>query len=153
MQKKRKKSLKRHDSLQPLSRHHMEALHLALKLTRAGTEESRLSPEEVREELRNFWEPAGQEHFREEEEILLPAYAEYKDINQAEFVEMLLEHVKIRSLINQILNKDEINIEKMNELGVLLNDHVRKEERIVFEKIQAELPEDVLLELEPYLHD
>src|SRR5690625_638029 len=86
MSEKRRRRLKRHESLQPLSRHHMEALHLALKLRRAGTEKSDLTLEELQQELKNFWEPNGQEHFREEEEILLPTYAQYKDINQPEII-------------------------------------------------------------------
>lgn len=153
MHKKRRRSLKRHKSLQPLSRHHMEALHLALKLRRAGTEKSLLTPKEIKHEVKKFWEPKGQEHFREEEEILLPTYAQYASVNQPEIIELLLEHVKIRSLINQVIQKEEIDLSIMHELGELLNDHVRKEERVVFEKIQKELPEEILVELEPYLHD
>ncbi|HLS36282.1 MAG TPA: hemerythrin domain-containing protein [Bacillota bacterium] len=153
MSEKRRRRLKRHESLQPLSRHHMEALHLALKLRRAGTEKSDLTLEELQQELKNFWEPNGQEHFREEEEILLPTYAQYKDINQPEIIEMLLEHVEIRSLVKQILAMDDIDETVMHKLGELLDAHVRKEERIIFERIQKELPEDVLIELEPYLHD
>src|SRR5690625_5911120 len=96
MSEKRRRRLKRHESLQPLSRHHMEALHLALKLRRAGTEKSDLTLEELQQELKNFWEPNGQEHFREEEEILLPTYAQYKDINQPEIIEMLLDRKSTR---------------------------------------------------------
>lgn len=155
MKKKKRESLKRHESLQPLSRHHMVALHLGLKLRRAGTDKSQLTLEEIQQEVREFWEPDGQEHFREEEEILLPTFAQYASIDRPEMVDMLMEHVQIRALIDQILKmeKDEIDISIMHELGELLETHVRKEERITFEMIQKELPEDVLTELGPYLHD
>lgn len=152
LEKKQRKSLKRHESLQELSRHHMEALHLALKLRRAGTDKSSLTPEETQQEVKEFWEPNGQEHFREEEEILLPTFAQYAEIDRPEIIDMLMEHVKIRALINQVIEMDEIYLGIMHELGELLNEHVRKEERVIFEMIQGELPEDVLIDLAPYLH-
>lgn len=149
---KRKKGLKRHESLKPLSRHHMIALHLGLKLSRAGTDKSQLTNEEVKQELKNFWEPDGQEHFREEEEILLVAFAKYNSIDRPEVTDMLLEHVKIRALIDTILTNEDIDITMMHELGALLEVHVRKEERVIFPMIEKALPEEVLVDLAPYLH-
>ncbi|SHF95272.1 hemerythrin domain-containing protein [Ornithinibacillus halophilus] len=146
------KGIKRHESLKPLSRHHMVGLHVALKLKRAGTEESRLTLEEIKRDVDDFWNPNGQEHFREEEEILLPAYAEYASIEQPEVIEMLLEHVKIRSQIKQILDAEEFNTSKMQALGELLETHIRKEERVIFPMIEKALPEEKLIELAPYLH-
>lgn len=130
----------------------MVGLHTALKLKRAGTKESRISMEEILQDAKNFWEPGGQEHFREEEEILLPTYAEYAKIDQPEIVEMLLEHVSIRSGMNRLL-KNELNIEEMHELGNLLEKHIRKEERIIFPMIEKALPEEKLKEIETYLHE
>lgn len=147
----RRKGLKRHESLKPLSRHHMIALHLGLKLSRAGTDESKLTNEEVKEELQAFWEPDGQEHFREEEEILLTAFAQHASVDRPEVKEMLLEHVQIRALIRTILDTAEIDIKVMHELGALLEVHVRKEERVIFPMIEKALPEDVLINLAPYL--
>ena len=152
MERKRK-GLKRHETLKPLSRHHMIALHLALKLSRAGTDKSRLTVEEIKQELQEFWNPNGQEHFREEEEILLTAFAQHASIDRDEIKEMLLEHVEIRALIDTILKMDEIDITVMHKLGALLEMHVRKEERVIFPMIEKALPEDVLKELAPYLHE
>ena len=152
MERKRK-GLKRHETLKPLSRHHMIALHLALKLSRAGTDKSRLTVEEIKQELQEFWNPNGQEHFREEEEILLTAFAQHASIDRDEIKEMLLEHVKIRALIATILKMDEIDVTVMHQLGTLLEMHVRKEERVIFPMIEKALPEDVLEELAPYLHE
>ena len=152
MERKRK-GLKRHETLKPLSRHHMIALHLALKLSRAGTDKSRLTVEEIKQELQEFWNPNGQEHFREEEEILLTAFAQHASIDRDEIKEMLLEHVKIRALIATILKMDEIDVTVMHQLGTLLEMHVRKEERVIFPMIEKALPEDVLEELAPYLNE
>jgi len=131
----------------------MVALHLGLKLRRAGTEKSQLSLEEIKQEVQVFWEPGGQNHFREEEEILLPVYSEHASIEQEEIIEMLLEHVRIRSLINRIISSEEIEIEVMHQLGDILETHVRKEERIIFPMIEKALPEEVLKEMAPYLHE
>jgi hemerythrin-like domain-containing protein len=147
----KRKALKRHESLQPLSRHHMIGLHTGLKLSRAGTEESRISYEEILADAKAFWEPDGQAHFREEEEILLPAFATYGDINQPEIIEMLLEHVTIRSQMDLLL-KGKCSLEETRQLGVLLQNHIRKEERIIFPMIEQALPEEKLIELAPYLH-
>lgn len=149
---KKRKGLKRHESLKPLSRHHMIALHLALKLSRVGTDKSKLTPQEMKEELREFWEPNGQQHFREEEEVVLTAFAKYAPINRPEIIDMLLEHVTIRSLIDTILTSTTLELEQMHELSNILEAHVRKEERIIFPMIEKALPEEVLIELAPYLH-
>lgn len=148
----RGKSLERHESLKPLSRHHMVALHLALKLRRVGTEKSKLTPKEIQQELRNFWIPEGQEHFREEEEVLLTTYAQHANIDKPEIQDMLIEHVKIRALIDSILKmKEEVNIAAIHDLGELLDAHIRKEERVIFPMIEKALPEDILMEMAPYL--
>ncbi|WP_228550225.1 hypothetical protein [Salinibacillus xinjiangensis] len=69
---KRNKGIQRHDSLYPLSHHHHHALFLALKLKRIGTEKS---------ELKYFWEKDGNQHFRDEEEIVLPVFAQISRLN------------------------------------------------------------------------
>lgn len=149
----KRKGLKRHTSLQPLSRHHMIGLHLALKLKRVGTPESKLTINEVIAEVQDFWQPEGQNHFREEEEILLPVYNESNDVNNPEIIVMLLEHVKIRSGIEKLLRvKEQFAVEEMHALGTLLETHIRREERVIFPMIEKGLTEDQLIDLAPYLH-
>ncbi|HLR59242.1 MAG TPA: hemerythrin domain-containing protein [Pseudogracilibacillus sp.] len=148
----RRKGIKRHDALKPLSRHHTLGLHIGLKLSRSGTEESKITLKEIIADTKKFWSPGGEEHFREEEEIVLPVYAKYADINKPEIVDMLLEHVTIRSGMKQLLN-DELTIEEMRNLGKLLQDHIRKEEQIIFPMIEKALPEIELEKLAPYLHE
>ncbi|HLS66747.1 MAG TPA: hemerythrin domain-containing protein [Pseudogracilibacillus sp.] len=150
--KPKKRGMKRHTVLQPLSRHHMEALYLGVKLRRAGTEKSTLTKEELIHEVKSFWNPNGERHFREEEEILLPTYAKYGDIEQKLIVDMLLEHVRIRSLVKTITTET-VDVETLHTLGELLETHIRKEERIIFPMIEKALPEDVLQEMAPYIHD
>ncbi len=147
----RKKGIKRHVALQPLSRHHMLGLHVGLKLSRAGTKESKISLEEIITDAKNFWEGA-EEHFREEEEIVLPTYAKYADINKPEIIEMLLEHVTIRSGMKQLL-EDQLTLAELRDLGVLLRNHIRREEQVIFPMIEKSLPEEELEKLAPYLHE
>jgi len=147
----RGKSLDRHESLRPLSRHHMIALHMALKLQRVGTEKSKLTPKEMQQEIQSFWIPGGQQHFREEEEILLTTFAQHANVNIPQIKDMLIEHVQIWALMDTILKMDDIDVSIMHELGVLLNNHIRKEERIIFPMIEEALPEEVLKDIAPYL--
>lgn len=146
--------IKRHESLHPLSHHHTNALHVALKLRRVGTDKARESLDEVINDLDDFWNPAGQEHFREEEDVLLGTYAEYVDISTVpEVQEMLIEHIQIRARINQILRAEEPDLAFIRELGEFLNDHIRKEERVIFPMIEQAIPDERLVELAEYIHE
>lgn len=150
----KRKGLKRHEALYGLSHHHTNALFMALKLRQAGTEKSRHPVDTVIRDLQEFWEFDGNAHFREEEEILLPAFAQYADINRPEIKELLLEHVTIRAQIAELQEQEDApDIPLMHELGTLLESHIRKEERIVFPMIEKTLPEEKLRELGEVLHD
>src|SRR5699024_8731028 len=144
--------IKRHETLKALSRQHMEGLHLALKLKQAGTEKNQLNHEERRKEAGEICNPNGQNHDREEEEIILAEYAQSADINDATVIDVLLEHVTIRSHMSKLLSKEGMNIEEMQAFGALLESHIRHEERVVFPMIEQALPEEKLIELAPYFH-
>lgn len=133
---------KRHPSLQPLSRHHHHALVVAQMLILQQEPQ-----EEIKDKLKDFWVNGGREHFREEEEYLLPEYAKYQSLDRPEIYGLLVEHVKIRSLISGICADG--NLGKMKELGEMLKEHIRKEERVVFPMIQEGVPEESLRKLEP----
>ncbi|WP_051302255.1 hemerythrin domain-containing protein [Salibacterium aidingense] len=148
--KPKRESIKRHEALYPLSHHHHQALFVALNLKRAGTELSRYSVTEVLEDTLSFWEPAGKQHFREEEEILLTAFARYDSVDHPEIKDMLMEHVQIRALIDSISQASNPPVETLQKLGILLENHVRKEERVIFPMIERVLPEEKLQELSAY---
>ncbi|AIF44343.1 hemerythrin domain-containing protein [Virgibacillus sp. SK37] len=146
-----KKGIKRHEVLKPLSRHHMIGLHLALKLKRAGTKESRWTVDQIIQDADQFWKPDGLRHFKEEEEFLLPAFAEAGDLDHPLIQLMLEEHEKIRANMDLLLQHS-MKISEMHELGHLLEEHIRREEREIFPMIEQALPEDKLQQLAPYLH-
>ncbi|WP_185819610.1 hemerythrin domain-containing protein [Salibacterium salarium] len=144
----------RHEALQPLSRHHREALFTAINLKRAGTDKARFSLKKVLSDTKEYWEKSGKRHLRQEEEILLSAFAEFRSLDCPEIKEMLEEHVNIRAQMNKLLSKGyEDNIEEMNKTGELLEDHIRKEERRIYPFIEKALSEEKLKELVSLLHE
>lgn len=144
--------VKRHPGLQPLSHHHHHAMAAAKRLKMAGIQHKGYRLEDVREYLAAYWEPGGQAHFREEEEILLPVYAQYASPDHPLIAEMLLEHIQIRSLIQQILSQEPVTVEQMERLGTLLEEHVRKEEQVIFPLLEQAIPDEVLASLESSFH-
>ena len=83
--------MKRHPTLQRLSRHQL-ALAVALELTRAVE----ATAPAARTRFLNFWRAEGRQHFRQEEEILLPAFARRGDPRHPIVARVLTDHVELR---------------------------------------------------------
>jgi hemerythrin-like domain-containing protein len=88
-------------------------------------------------------------HFREEEEVLLPAYARHTRLDRdADVMRILADHAEIRAAVLEIEQrlaaKASIAAEEMGRLGKLLHDHVRLEENEVFPRIEKTLGEEQL---------
>ena len=126
--------MKRHRALQPLSRDHHIALTVALKLRRATETDA----DEVREAFLAFWTENGAGHFRVEEDVLLPAFAEHGDPDDPRVVTMLLDHVRIRAQARAIA-RGGADVDALHTLGSALERHVRLEEREVFPLIEEAL--------------
>lgn len=141
--------MKRHESLHFLSQHHHFALIEALHVRRAKELPAAKRSAAFRkqaEEFVRFWKKTGQQHFREEEEVLLPAYARHRDISEdRDVVRMLADHAEIRALIGEIeeaLDAGTPPDEKLVALGRLLQQHVRLEEDRIFPRIERALSEE-----------
>jgi hemerythrin-like domain-containing protein len=141
--------MKRHPSLHPLSQHHHFALIQALGMRRAAE-----APEEKREaaverqaaKFVAFWQKTGHLHFREEEEILLPAYARHTRLDQdRDVIRMLADHAEIRAAVQDFEErrgkKEAIPVKAAADLAKLLHDHVRLEENVIFPRIEKVLGE------------
>lgn len=146
--------MKRHASLHPLSQHHHFVLIEALEIRRARQQPAAKRPAALRrvaEKFVRFWKKAGQQHFREEEEILLPAYARHVLLEgDRDVMRMLSEHAVIRALaqdIEALLAASQPVEEKITELARVLNDHVRLEENTIFPRIEKTLRDDELAAL------
>lgn len=125
--------MKRAPSLRDLSDDHHTALIVALRCKRATESNHQAIWAEVRAGRAGHFLP----HFALEEELLLPA------------LEALSQHpiaARIRSdhaALLAPLEDERPSLEVVTEFGALLEQHVRFEEREVFERFQHELPEDV----------
>lgn len=128
--------VKRSAALAELSRDHHHALAIAARLRRA-TPDTAVAD---REALLDYWDHAGRRHFRDEEEILLPAYAAHADPHHPLVARVLCELVAIRALVAGVEATAAPVVERLQALGAALAHHVRLEERRLFGLIEATLP-------------
>jgi hemerythrin-like domain-containing protein len=129
--------MKRTEALRPLSRDHLKSL-LAAKRLRNATDAAQAG-----RDFLEFWKTEGQHHFRVEEEVLLPGWALHCPVDRVAVARMLEEHLAIRRGALRAGAK-EASLEELRDLGRLLDDHVRFEERELFPMVERALaPEDL----------
>ena len=128
--------MKRDPALVSLSRDHHQALVVAKKLRDATGENAGAA----RAAYLSYWEDHGEAHFRLEEEILLPAYAAHGDAYHPLVARTLCDHVAIRQRADALLHDPAPAVATLHELGGLLADHVRREERELFPLIERAIP-------------
>lgn len=130
--------MKRSPALIPLSRDHHHALDVARRLRRASAEDV----DDAIAYLRDFWEPRGRRHFEIEEQLLLPAVPETDAEWREAAARVRAEHGAIRARVTAVEG-----VEAAGELGRMLHDHVRFEERELFALLEARLTEEELTRL------
>lgn len=132
--------MKRDPALISLSHDHHQALFVAHNLTRAtrGTATAALSS------LNAYWSGHGEAHFRAEEEILFPAYVRHAGPSDALVAQALSDHAEIRGRIDGLDVGAAEDLPALSELGRLIADHVRLEERKLFPRIEEALPQQEL---------
>jgi hemerythrin-like domain-containing protein len=125
--------VKRSPELTPLSRDHHKALTAARGLKRAD------DPGEAATAFVAFWDSHGRHHFQIEEEVLLPGWVDSDvDADRSMITRVLDEHLRIRVLARR-LERRELNLDELKEMGHLLEEHVRFEERQLFPRIEERL--------------
>jgi Hemerythrin HHE cation binding domain len=132
--------MKRDPALVSLSRDHHQALAVARRLRRATLE----TESEARTDALRFWSAAGRAHFRLEEEVLLPAFARHGDAHHPFVARALCDHVAIRQRMDALELDRSPPLASLHELGAVLSDHVRFEERELFALIEHALPDSDL---------
>jgi hemerythrin-like domain-containing protein len=132
--------VKRSEALKQLSRDHHQALVVAQRLRRAD------DADEARETFLEFWLGHGRNHFRVEEEVLLPLWAERGPSGHPVVARVLTDHLAIRSRAGR-LERDGMKLVELRELGKILERHVRLEEGELFPLIEDTLDEEALAEL------
>lgn len=122
----KKKPLKRHPALQPLSHDHHQGLLLCWKI-RQGFKLG-IEPSRIKTYCEWFWENHLQSHFEEEEKVIFPVLsAQNSLVKQA-----LSEHKRLRNLFSNWENL-ELTLGQIEEI---LEKHIRFEERIFFPAVQ-----------------
>lgn len=130
--------MKRHPALVPLSHDHHQVLVVAQQLRRATA----ATVGEVAAAFLAAWQSEEEQHFRVEEELLLPAYAVYGDPADPIVMRMLQDHMLIRRDAERVRKAP--SVELLHDLGERLAAHVRLEERELFPLIEETIPEPEL---------
>jgi hemerythrin-like domain-containing protein len=131
-------SLKRVPALVPLSQDHHHSLVESLRLREAAAASpSRASA--VAQDFLEHWRSAMRGHFSDEEEVLFPR-AEALDPEGV--ARLWAEHAELASLVERleralVAGADVVAL--VEEIGWLVHDHVRFEERVLFEAVQSRL--------------
>lgn len=138
--------MKRHSALYQLSHDHHQGLILAQQLKK-GAPRYKGMPSTLdgkKEYAISFYNAELVKHFKDEEKILFPSVLKRDDEVDSLVEEIVSEHRKIESLISDLRGNNNVaNI--MDELGRLLENHIRKEERVLFPKIQEILSEEEIV--------
>ena len=144
--------MERHRALHSLSHDHHHGLILA-QLIKKGSPQYKNLPDTTegkKDYSIRFYNDELIKHFEDEEKILFPV-VNGKDDEIDNLVEKIItEHKKIKQLINRLESDEDVE-NTLNELGNILESHIRKEERDLFMKIQKILTEDELITVEKQL--
>lgn len=136
-------AIKRHQALQDYSREHHYELLLVWKI-REGLRKN-ISKKRIIEYLVYHFEEMTSKHMAKEEKYILNKLPENdKDRNK-----ILSEHKEADEMVKKLSNDltDENNL--LSEFADKLEQHIRYEERIFFEKLQNEFPEEIINSMEP----
>jgi iron-sulfur cluster repair protein YtfE (RIC family) len=137
--------MKRNPALYTLSHDHHQGLILAQQLKKGAPQYKGMPStlEDKKEYTLSFYKTELVKHFQDEEEILFPAVKNKNDELDRKIAEIISEHRKMESLIKDLEKTDQLE-NVLDELGWLLEKHIRKEERDVFMEIENVLTEEEL---------
>ena len=124
-----KKPIKRSAALAPLSREHHDALLLVWKIRHGLKNDIELG--RIAGYCQWFWQHLLQQHFKMEEKVLIP----FLGIGSAMASRLLSEHADIRDLVKAVSVEPETPT--LENLATVLNDHIRFEERFLFNEVES----------------
>jgi len=135
--------MKRHRTIIPLSHDHYDGLLMAQSIKKNFIK-TKLGLSSIDEKIKfviNAYKTELIPHFNHEELILFPLALGKDDELDAMINDILEEHDKLHKAVVKI---SEGNLEQnLDNFGNLLETHIRKEERIVFPKIEEILGEEL----------
>ncbi|HEY7750902.1 MAG TPA: hemerythrin domain-containing protein [Ignavibacteriaceae bacterium] len=146
--------MKRNPALYTLSHDHHQGLILAQQLKKGAPQYKGMPStlEDKKEYTLSFYKTELVKHFQDEEEILFPAVKNRNDELDKRITEIISEHRKMESLIKDMEKTDQLE-NVLDELGHLLERHIRKEERELFMEIETVLTADELKIISDKLDD
>ena len=140
--------MKRHTSLAPLSRQHHGALILSQLLKKAAPAYKGL-PTDIKGKAAyalQFYHNDLLSHFAAEEEVILIKIKNVSPELDLISKEIIAEHNALKVLFTTISNNADMATH-LNNIGVALDNHIRKEERVFFPLIQVSCSETLLAEI------
>ncbi|GAB5524789.1 MAG: hypothetical protein Roseis2KO_26610 [Roseivirga sp.] len=140
--------MRRHPSLIPLSRFHRSVLFLALVCKKnAPTVKGYPEDDEGKRDYAiAFYRAKLKPHITLEEAKLFPAVSGINHKLKTLVEELSGEHTRLDQLFTELQSTRDLP-DTLDQLGVLLESHVRKEERQFFQLIQESMDEEELANL------
>ena len=136
--------MKRHRSLIPLSRDHHDGLVLAQRLILGRSTAPRSDwPTDRRQQVSRvieFFKTDLRKHFEAEEAHVFPAAVDHLHEGADLARQLIEEHDDMRARIRGFEEDPTTNLdERLSSFGERLKEHIKKEESILFERIQEEM--------------
>ncbi len=143
---------KRHQSLVSLSHDHHHGLALALRLRQGnsallndGWTHDRQAQARV---VQKFYDEELSVHFRLEEIVLFPAMVKHVEASSSLINALIIQHRQMEDLIHRIHTDDLTVLDRvLIDLGIILEQHIRSEERELFVMYEQHMPADVKQQL------
>lgn len=135
--------LKRHTALQQLSREHHQGLLLCFKL-REGFKKD-VAPQRMQTYCRWFYDTHLQQHFKVEEQHVFPLLGAEN--------ELVIKAVAQHEQLHQLFTKDTAHLANLKLIEAELQNHIRFEERELFEMIQQAATEAELQKISKKLDE
>lgn len=134
----------RDKNLIPLSRQHQHALALCVRLDRA-MKAGEIDLEAWQAEIQQQFENEIEIHFAAEEKELFPAAVRFPEL-QSLVDDLLAEHVLLRDCFSGAAARS-LDQRHLQDLGEKMAQHIRKEERQLFEGMQKVMSSEELASL------
>lgn len=115
----------------------------ALRIERELPEASDEEVERLYSQLLQFWSRGLLPHFHTESECLLARLIHHRPVDDPQIQRLNADHLSMYGLVARMRDSTSLGERRaaLREFGVTLHDHIRWEERELFEAAQAELGE------------
>ncbi|HSR68459.1 MAG TPA: hemerythrin domain-containing protein [Acidobacteriota bacterium] len=140
--------MKRHAGLIPLSHDHHDGLVIAQRLLQGASKSPQVSwpsrPQEQRDRVLDFYRDHLRHHFAAEEEIVFPLARRHLAAESELVGRLEQEHRQLRRGLEEMKEQTSGLGPALKQWAGLLRDHIRSEERELFQLMQSHVPEDEL---------